>query len=89
MSLSPFFKDILRGGLPEALDLGRNTGQSSDTRAEQTAPTGTVAGTEPSVVAAGSGFVFPSLPFNVSSGQILSTTVVIVGVLAAIKFLKG
>ena len=90
MALPPFLQDVLRGGLPEALDLGRNTGQPSDSRAEQTPPTGTTAGTEPAVVAANNGgFSLPSLPFNVTGGQILATTGIIVGLLAAVKFIRS
>lgn len=88
MALSPFLQDVLRGGLPEALDLGRNTGQASDPKAEQVAPTGTVRGTEPVVVAAQNSAAQNFL-MNVTQTQILTATVAVIGVLALIKFARG
>ena len=89
MSLPPFLKDVLSGGLPEALDLGRATGVPSDNRGEQSAPIGTNAGTEPAIVSAqNQAIVLPSLPFNITAGQILTGTVVVLGVLTLAKAVK-
>ena len=42
MAWADYVEALLRGGLPEVVDTGRQGSAQGDTRPEQTAPTGTV-----------------------------------------------